>query len=70
MLVANAQNGDVASVRADALITAISSSGMWFGGIDRAIQRVAGSMFHTQALRGMPLFDGDVVYAATPSRAR
>lgn len=41
--------GDIASVEADALITAINSEGAWFGGIDGVIQRSAGNMFHTQA---------------------
>jgi len=41
--------GDITRVRADALIAAINSGGFWFGGIDRAIERVAGGVFHQQA---------------------
>ena len=41
--------GDIAQVPVDALITAINSSGMWFGGIDGVIQRCAGLQFHNQA---------------------
>ena len=47
--------GDITQIPADALITAINSGGMWFGGIDRAIQRVAGDLFHSQADAAMPL---------------
>lgn len=54
--------GDIASVEADALITAINSGGMWFGGIDGVIQRCAGSMFHEQAAQS-ELTDGAVVIA-------
>jgi O-acetyl-ADP-ribose deacetylase (regulator of RNase III) len=43
--------GDIRPVEADALITAINSGKMWFGGIDGAIQSVAGNMFHEQAAR-------------------
>ncbi len=41
--------GDIRTVEADALITAINSGKMWFGGIDGAIQSVAGGHFHAQA---------------------
>jgi O-acetyl-ADP-ribose deacetylase (regulator of RNase III) len=51
------RGGDIASVDADALITAINSAGMWFGGIDGVIQRAAGNMFHGQAT-GRDLVDG------------
>lgn len=53
--------GDIAEVRAQALITAINSSGMWFGGIDGVIQRCAGSQYHDQAGAAMPLEDGQTV---------
>ncbi len=62
----NVVDGDITQVRADALITAINSSGMWFGGLDSAIQRSSGPMFHAQAQAAqtvMPLADGRVVYA-------
>ncbi len=54
--------GDISRIQSDALITAINSSGMWFGGIDRVIQQNAGSMFHDQA-RGKSLSQGTTVYA-------
>lgn len=40
---------DITEIRADAMVTAINSGGMWFGGIDAAITRVAGTQFHVQA---------------------
>lgn len=46
----NIIDGDIASVQADALLTAINSGGMWFGGIDGVISRIAGSQYHAQAL--------------------
>jgi O-acetyl-ADP-ribose deacetylase (regulator of RNase III) len=55
--------GDITQVKADALITAINSGGLWYGGIDGAIQRVSGKMFHNQAANQMPLHDGQVVFA-------
>jgi len=39
---------DITKVHADVLITAVNSAGMWFGGIDGAIQNVAGNYFHKQ----------------------
>jgi O-acetyl-ADP-ribose deacetylase (regulator of RNase III) len=54
-------SGDIAQVKADALITAINSGGMWFGGIDGVIMRAAGNYFHQQAKRAMPLTDGQTV---------
>ncbi len=59
----NVVNDDITQVKADALITAINSSGMWFGGLDSAIQRSSGAQFHAQAQAAMPLKDGQVVYA-------
>ena len=56
-------DGDITQIEADAMITAINSGGMWFGGLDGAIQRSSGSMFHGQAQAAMPLTDGQVVYA-------
>ena len=47
--------GDITQIPADAIITAINSQGLWFGGIDNAIQRVAGVMYHNQAARASPL---------------
>lgn len=51
-------DGDITKVPSDALITAVNSSQMWFGGIDGAIQGCAGNMFHGQAAR-TPLIDGE-----------
>lgn len=59
----NVIDGDIADVKAQALITAINSSGLWFGGIDGVIMKAAGGMFHGQAQAAMPLHDGDIVYA-------
>lgn len=58
-------SGDITQQPADALITAINSEGMWFGGIDGAIQRVAGSMFHAQARNAAPLVDGAALLAGS-----
>jgi O-acetyl-ADP-ribose deacetylase (regulator of RNase III) len=55
-------SGDIAQMPADALITAINGQGWWFGGVDGAIQRVAGDFFHRQVQ--LPVRDGDVVYAS------
>ncbi len=41
--------GDIRTEPADGLITAVNSGKMWFGGIDGAIQSVAGNEFHAQA---------------------
>lgn len=43
------KQGDIRTEPSDALITAINSGKMWFGGIDGAIQSVAGNQFHAQA---------------------
>jgi O-acetyl-ADP-ribose deacetylase (regulator of RNase III) len=43
------ESGDITTKKGDSLITAINSSGMWFGGIDGAIRRSKGNYFH-QAL--------------------
>lgn len=59
----NVVDGDITQIKADALITAINPSGMWFGGLDGAIQRSSGYMFHAQAQAVMPLIDGRIVYA-------
>lgn len=55
------RSGDITQIPADALITAINSAGAWFGGIDGAIQRVAGNLYHEQAGSAMPLSDLQVV---------
>lgn len=56
-------SGDIASVEADALITAINSGGVWCGGIDGVIMRTAGEMFHQQAANASPLTHGQTVVA-------
>jgi O-acetyl-ADP-ribose deacetylase (regulator of RNase III) len=55
--------GSVVTCGADAIVTAINSGGMWFGGIDRVIQNEAGELFHRQAEAAMPLMDGQVIVA-------
>lgn len=57
-------SGDITQEPADALIAAINPVGMWFGGVDAAIQRVSGALFHTQAAAAQPLHDGQVVVAS------
>jgi len=54
--------GDIATIKADALITAINSGGLWLGGIDGVIQRCAGGMFHCEASR-FKLVDGMALVA-------
>ena len=56
-------SGDLAKVKADVLMTAINSGGMWFGGIDGVIHRAAGDLFHRQAACAMPFSDGQTVVA-------
>jgi len=56
-------SGDIAQQKADALITAINSGGLWFGGIDGVIQRLAGGHFHTQAKQASPLFHEKTIVA-------
>jgi O-acetyl-ADP-ribose deacetylase (regulator of RNase III) len=56
--------GDIAQIPADAIITAINSSGMWFGGIDGVLKRAAGNHFHDQADALMPLSDGQTILAS------
>ena len=55
--------GDIAQVPAEALITAINSGGMWFGGIDGVIQRLAGQAYHNQAAKRSPLSNLDTIVA-------
>ncbi|MBS3093117.1 hypothetical protein J4456_00880 [Candidatus Pacearchaeota archaeon] len=60
--------GDITKIPADALITAINSGGMWYGGIDGAIQRVAGDLYHKQAKAAMPLRNLQTVVARGGAR--
>jgi len=46
--------GDITKIESDALITAVNSSGLWFGGVDMAIKRLAGDSFHGMLLRCRP----------------
>jgi O-acetyl-ADP-ribose deacetylase (regulator of RNase III) len=59
----NVVDGDITQIKVDALITAINAYGRWFGGIDGAIQRVSGNIFHKQVAEQMPLHDGRIVFA-------
>lgn len=43
-------SGDITKIDSDAIITAINSGRLWFGGIDGAIQRVAGNIYHDQTM--------------------
>jgi O-acetyl-ADP-ribose deacetylase (regulator of RNase III) len=56
-------SGDIATVPAEVMITAINSSGLWHGGIDGVIQWAAGNMFHDEAAGRMPLQHGETVLA-------
>lgn len=50
--------GDITrAVRVDAIITLVNSGGAWWGGVDGAIYRVAGPMYHNQ-LRAIMLSSG------------
>ena len=57
------RSGDITKIPTDAIMTAINSGGMWFGGIDGAIQRAAGGLYHNQAQNEMPLNDLQIVVA-------
>jgi len=62
--------GDITQIPADALMTAINSGGLWFRGIDGAIQRVAGNMYHNQASQASPLRDLQTVVARGTGKHR
>lgn len=55
--------GDITKHPCDAIMTAINSEGMWFGGVDSAIMRVANNHYHKQAAAKMPLKDLDIIVA-------
>lgn len=61
-------SGDLTrTVPVDAIVTMINSSGMWFGGVDQAIKRVAGNMYHQQASQ-QRLYDGQSLVASGIAR--
>lgn len=62
-------SGDIARISSDALVTAINSGGMWFGGIDGVINRAAGNLFHAQARKKRPLKDGQTILARSNGHA-
>lgn len=57
--------GDATQVPCDALVTCINSEKVWFGGLDGAIQRAAGGIFHAVPAR-MDLQDGMMIWAGAP----
>lgn len=59
----SAVEGDITRIKTDAIVTAINSQGLWYGGIDGAIQRAAGNLYHCQAQRAMPLKNLQTVIA-------
>jgi len=61
-------SGDLTQTPSDAIVTAVNSGGMWFGGIDGAIQRVAGNLFHNQVAQALPLKQGATVVAKSGSK--
>ncbi len=63
-----AVEGDITQIPADALMTAINSGGLWFGGIDGAIQRVAGDLYHSQVTQASSLRDLQTVVARGGAR--
>lgn len=56
----------------DAIITCINSEGLWFGGVDRAIIRVAGKQYHDQLPAKMPIKENDsfVISPLKPHRGK
>jgi|SRR5579884_2107044 len=59
------QPGNIVQEPAEGLMTLINSSGLWFGGVDRAIRAVAGKSFHQIAAQQMPrqVQQGAVIFA-------
>jgi O-acetyl-ADP-ribose deacetylase (regulator of RNase III) len=59
-------SGDITQVEVDAIVTLINPDGMWWGGVDSAIYRVAGQKYHDIVRIEMnhgALQDGQVVNA-------
>jgi len=57
------QDGDITKIPTNAILTAINSGGLWFGGIDGAIQRIAGNHYHNQVATAIPLYDLQTIVA-------
>jgi O-acetyl-ADP-ribose deacetylase (regulator of RNase III) len=55
-------SGDITMIDSDAIITAINSGRLWFGGIDGAIRKVAGNIYHVQ-VPNVELTDLDIIIA-------
>jgi O-acetyl-ADP-ribose deacetylase (regulator of RNase III) len=59
--------GDITKVvNVDAIVTLVNPDGLWYGGVDGAIQRTAGDLYHAQAGRILDnhgLRDGQVIVA-------
>ena len=62
MLKIKVESGDITSKKGDCLITAINSGGMWFGGIDGAIRRSKGNIFHHTLAEKGDLTDGKAFF--------
>lgn len=45
------ETGDITQAYAEGLMTLVNSGRMWFGGVDSAIQKVAGHAYHQTAMR-------------------
>jgi O-acetyl-ADP-ribose deacetylase (regulator of RNase III) len=57
-------SGDIVQSGTDAIITAVNPGGMWFGGVDGAIQRTpGGAQFYSQLAQQSDLVDGQAVVA-------
>lgn len=61
--------GDITRVyEIDAIVTLINPDGMWFGGVDGAIQRVAGGYYHNQVAQHLGHLENGQVVVAKGSR--
>jgi O-acetyl-ADP-ribose deacetylase (regulator of RNase III) len=56
-------DGDITTVKADALITACNSQNVGENGVDAAIRSLAGSMFHDQIAASAPLMGCSAIIA-------